>query len=296
MERATTALRRLLAGPDLIMAPGVTDALGGRMVAREGFRAIYMTGAGTAGTRLGWPDIGLLTMTEMADNAQRIAEASGLPLIADADTGYGGVVNVARTVRAYERAGVAALHIEDQTWPKRCGHLSGKTLIPAEEMVAKIRAACDARHDPDFVVIARTDALAVDGFEAAMERGRLYEEAGADVVFIESPTDMAQLEAIPRGFRVPTLYNMASSGKTPFLPAEEIQRLGFRICIYPNFVLLAAITAGQRVLRELKRTGSVQGIVGDITSFPQFLDLVGLAEVQELEARYAVSEASRVGL
>ncbi len=295
MDRPTTALRRLLAQPELVVAPGVADALNARLVGREGFRAIYMTGAGTSVTRLGWADIGLLTMTEMADNAQRIAEVAGVPLIADADTGYGGVMNVRRTVQAYERAGVAALHIEDQAWPKRCGHLSGKTLIPAEEMVAKVKAACDARRDPDFVVIARTDALAVEGFGRALERGRLYEAAGADVIFIESPTTMAQLEAIPRAFTVPTLYNMASSGKTPFLPAEEIRRLGFRLAIYPNFALLAAIPAVQRVLRELKRTGSVQGFVKEIASFTDLFDLAGMPEIREIEARYSVAEESRVG-
>jgi len=157
-----------------------------------------MTGAGTTASRLGWPDVGLLTMTEMADNAQRIVEASGLPLVADADTGYGGPLNVQRTVRSYERAGVAALHIEDQQWPKRCGHLDGKTLIAVEDMVSHIKAACDARKDQDLVVIARTDAIAVEGFEAALERAQRYEEAGADVIFVEAPRDIYQLSEVPK--------------------------------------------------------------------------------------------------
>src|SRR6056297_2772592 len=225
-ERATTALRRLLEQPGLLMAPGVADALNARLVAQAGFDAIYMTGAGTAVSRLGMPDIGLLTVSEMADNAGRIADASGLPLISDADTGYGGPLNVQRTVRMFEKAGVAGIHIEDQSWPKRCGHLSGKSLIPAEEMAAKVRAACDARVDDDFVIIARTDAIAVDGLAAALDRADLYAEAGADVIFVESPRTPEELSEIPRRLKVPALFNMASSGKTPFLSRGEIEALG----------------------------------------------------------------------
>ncbi len=289
-----STLRELLAGPDLVMAPGVADALNARLVAREGFKVIYMTGSGTTASRLGMPDIGLLTMTEMVDNAGRIADASGLPVIADADTGYGGPINVQRTTRAYERAGVAGIHIEDQQWPKRCGHLQGKTLIPAAEMAAKVRAATDAREDKDFVVIARTDALSVEGFEQALDRGRLYEEAGADMIFIEAPNTPDQLAAVPRSFRVPTLFNMASSGKTPFLSAQEIQKLGFKVVIYPNFMLLAAVTAAQGVLRELKKTGSIAGLANKITTFTELFDLVGMREVQELEQRYGVADNARV--
>ncbi len=288
-----STLRELLAGPDLVMAPGVADALNARLVAREGFKVIYMTGSGTTASRLGMPDIGLLTMTEMVDNAGRIADASGLPVIADADTGYGGPINVRRTTRAYERAGVAGIHIEDQQWPKRCGHLQGKTLIPAAEMAAKVRAATDAREDKDFVVIARTDALSVEAFERALDRGRLYEEAGADMIFIEAPNTPDQLAAVPRSFKVPTLFNMASSGKTPFLSAQEIQKLGFKVVIYPNFMLLAAVTAAQGVLRELKKTGSIAGLVNKITTFTELFDLVGMREVQELEERYRVADDAR---
>jgi len=288
-----STLRELLAGPDLVMAPGVADALNARLVAREGFKVIYMTGSGTTASRLGMPDIGLLTMTEMVDNAGRIADASGLPVIADADTGYGGPINVQRTTRAYERAGVAGIHIEDQQWPKRCGHLQGKTLIPADEMAAKVRAATDAREDKDFVVIARTDALSVEGFEQALDRGRLYEEAGADMIFIEAPNTPDQLAAVPRSFRVPTLFNMASSGKTPFLSAQEIQKLGFKVVIYPNFMLLAAVTAAQGALRELKKTGSIADVAKRVTSFTELFDLVGMREVQELEQRYGVADNAR---
>jgi 2-methylisocitrate lyase-like PEP mutase family enzyme len=239
------------------------------------------------------PDVGLLTMNEMVDNARAIADASQLPLIADADTGYGGPMNVQRTVRAYERAGVAAIHIEDQQWPKRCGHLAGKSLIPVEEMQGKIRAGLDARLDKDFVLIARTDALAVEGFERAMERCHRYEEAGADMIFLEAPSKMEHLAAIPKAFRKPALYNMASSGKTPFLHAEEIQKLGFKLIIYPNFTLLSAITAMSHTLSELKRTGSIAEVAKNIASFQDFFNLVGMKEVQEAEAKYGVDEKTR---
>lgn len=295
MQRVTTGLRRLLAADRLVVAPGVADALNARLVAREGFEALYMSGAGTTATRLGWPDVGLLTMVEMADNAARIADAAGIPLIADADTGYGGVMNVRRTVRAYERAGVAALHIEDQAWPKRCGHLVGKVLVPTSEMVARIRAACDARHDADLVIIARTDAIALEGFDAALDRARAYEEAGADVSFVEAPTSREQLAAIPRALGKPALYNLSASGKTPSLPALELEQLGFRLAIYPNFLLLAAIPAAQAVLRALKQSGSVEPMRGAMASFRDFFDLAGMDEVQELEARYAVPGESRAG-
>jgi 2-methylisocitrate lyase-like PEP mutase family enzyme len=294
-ERPTTQLRRLLAGPDPVMAPGVADALNARLVAKQGFEAIYMTGSGTTAVRLGMPDVGLLTMSEMVDNAGRIADVSGLPLIADADTGYGGPINVRRTIRAFEAAGVAGVHIEDQQWPKRCGHLSGKTLIDENEMVSKVRAAVDARRDDDFVVIARTDALSVEGFGRALERGKLYEEAGADVIFIESPTTMEQLTAIPKHFDKPTLINHASSGKTPYLDVDEMRDVGFKLAIYPNFVILAAIRAVERMLAELKSTGSVKGVLNDIASFAEMVDLVGMREIHELESRYQVADNARVG-
>ena len=295
MERPTKKLRELLKKPALLKAPGVVDAIGARLVANAGFDAIYMTGAGTAASRLGWPDVGLLTMSEMVDNAQRIAEASGLPLIADADTGYGGPLNVRRTIQSYERAGVAAVHIEDQQWPKRCGHLEGKTLISADQMAANIRAACDARVDTDFMIIARTDAIAVEGFERALERAKIYEEAGADMVFVEAPRTMEQLNAIPAALTVPALFNMAASGKTPFLSASEIQNLGFKLVIYPNFVLLSAIPVMQRVLLELHAGGSIKDLARQATSFTDFFDLLGMDEVKALEARYSVDDKSRVG-
>jgi 2,3-dimethylmalate lyase len=290
-------LRALLRDNRCIVAPGVADALAARLVAREGFEAIYMTGFGTSLTRLGMPDVGLLTATEMADNAGRIADASGLPLVADADTGYGNPINVRRTIRDYEKAGVAGVHIEDQAWPKRCGHLAGKRVIPAPEMVAKIKAACDARHDPDFLIITRTDAIAVEGLEAALERGERYREAGADMLFIEAPVGRAEVERVARHFNgVPLLYNMAASGKTPDLPADELGALGFRLAIYPNWMILAAIPAMQHLLRELKSTGGIGHLRDKVATFKEFTDIAGLPEIQLLEERYGVPEDQRAGL
>ncbi|MGZ8269221.1 MAG: isocitrate lyase/PEP mutase family protein [Burkholderiales bacterium] len=296
-ERATARLRALIARPGCIVAPGVADALAARLVALEGFEAVYMTGFGTSLTRLGAPDVGLLTATEMVDNAGRIVEASGLPVVADADTGYGNPINTRRTIRDFERAGVAGVHIEDQVWPKRCGHLAGKRVIPAAEMVAKVKAACDARVDADFVVIARCDAIAVEGLESALERGERYREAGADMLFIEAPVGRADVERVARHFKgVPLLYNMAASGKTPDLPADELGALGFKLAIYPNWIILAAIPAMQAMLRELKAKGSIADIRGKVADFKQFTEIAGLPEIQKLEERYGVPEDQRASL
>ena len=296
-DHPATRLRTLLGRPLCTAEPGVADALAARLVALAGFEAVYMTGFGTSLTRLGMPDVGLLTASEMIDNAARIVDASGLPVIADADTGYGNPINTRRTIRDYEKAGVAGVHIEDQVWPKRCGHLAGKRVIPAAEMVTKIKAACDARRDRDFVLITRTDAIAVEGLEAAIERGERYREAGADVLFIEAPVGREQVERVAQHFKgMPLLYNMAASGKTPDLPADELGKLGFRIAIYPNWVLLAAIPAMQNLLFELKRTGSIAHMRDKVATFKQFTDIAGLPEIQKLEERYGVPEDQRASL
>lgn len=289
----TRRLREALAGDRAVMAPGVVDAMYARLVAEAGFDAMYMTGAGTSATRLGYPDVGLLTMTEMVDNATRIADASDVPLIADADNGYGGPLNVRRAIQLYERGGVAAVHLEDQVLPKRCGHLAGKQLISAVDMVAKVKAAVDARIDTDFIVIARTDALAVDGRDAAFDRAEMYREAGADVVFIESPGPSDLPLIAPRFPGVPLLYNMATSGKTPFLTRTEIEALGFKLIIYPNWLLLSACEAARRTLETLKRDETVADIAPQVMSFKQFFDTARMAEVQELEARYGTPDDHR---
>ncbi|MDR5654692.1 isocitrate lyase/PEP mutase family protein [Ruixingdingia sedimenti] len=289
----TKRLRQALAGDRAIMAPGVVDAMYARLVAEAGFPAMYMTGAGTSATRLGYPDVGLLTMTEMVDNATRIADASDVPLIADADNGFGGPLNVRRAIQLYERGGVAAVHLEDQVLPKRCGHLSGKQLISAEDMVAKVKAAVDARLDPDFVVIARTDALALHGRNAAFDRAEMYREAGADVIFIESPGPDDLPHIAPRFPGVPLLYNMATSGKTPFLSRSEVEALGFKLIIYPNWLLLSACEAARRTLEVMKTEESIASIAPNVMTFKQFFDMARMAEVQELEARYGTPEESR---
>ena len=276
------------------MAPGIVDPLYARLVAKYDFEAMYMTGAGTSAAHIGMPDVGLMTLTEMVDCAARICAVSELPLIADADAGYGGPLNVRRTIQLYERAGVAAVHLEDQVLPKRCGHLSGKQLIPTADMVAKIRAAVDARTDQNFVIIGRTDALAVEGLEAALERAGRYREAGADVLFVESPL-AEHVGLINDRLDAPTLYNMATSGKTPFLTKTEIEALGYKIIIYPNWLVLAAIRAAEGVLQTLKREETIANLASQVPSFQEFFDLVGMQEVQALEQRYGVPDEGRAG-
>jgi 2,3-dimethylmalate lyase len=288
----TTRLRELLAQPDLLVAPGAYDALSARLIAQAGFPAVYMTGFGTAASVLGQPDVGLLTMSEMVSRAAALAAVVGeRPLIADADTGYGNPINVRRTVHEYERAGVAAIHIEDQVWPKKCGHMEGKQVIPLDEMVQKIRAAVDARQDPDFVIIARTDANAVYGLEDALHRGQAYREAGADVIFIEAPRSMEELRAIAQAFPdVPLLYNWAESGKTPLLSLEEIHALGFKLVIFPVSLLFAATQTLLSLLEVLKQGQTPTAFAERTISFAQFTDQVGLPDIQSLERRYGFNQ------
>jgi 2,3-dimethylmalate lyase len=250
--RTTTRLRALLAGPGIVMVPGAHDAFTARLIEQTGFPACYMTGAGSVAALLGLPDVGLITMTEMVMNARYIARAVSLPVICDADTGYGNAINVMRTVREYEAAGVAGIHLEDQVFPKRCGHMEGKVLVPLEEMAAKIRAACEAREDPDFVIIARTDARAVTSLDDAIERGNLYAEAGADVIFVEAPQSLDEVRRIAREVKAPLLANMVPGGKTPAVKFSELQRLGFRIVIYPAVCMGPAVVAMERSLARLR--------------------------------------------
>src|SRR3990170_1895050 len=250
--RASTRLRELLKGPDIIVAPGAYDGFSARLVEAAGFKAAYMTGAGTAASHLGQPDLGLTTLTEMATHAAHLAGCLSIPLIADADTGYGNVLNVVRTVREYERAGVAGLHIEDQVAPKKCGHIAGKQVIPTDEFCDKIRAASEYRTDPDLLIIARTDARAVTGLDDAIDRGNRYAEAGADVIFVEAPQGMDEVQRIAREVKAPLLANMVPGGKTPAVKFSELERLGFRIVIYPAVCMGAAVAAIERSLARLR--------------------------------------------
>jgi 2-methylisocitrate lyase-like PEP mutase family enzyme len=269
-----------------LIAPGAYDALSARLIEQAGFDAVYMTGFGTTASLIGRPDVGLLTGAEMVDNARRIVSAVDVPVIADADTGYGNALNVLRTVQLYEQAGVAGIQLEDQVAPKKCGHMSGKAVIETGEMVGKIRAAVAARQDPDLVVIARTDAVAVTGVADAVARGRAYAEAGADLLFVEAPTSEADIQAVATELRgvAPLVFNWAEGGKTPPLPLARITELGFALVIYPIGTLLAA-TAGIRSLLATLKADGVPSLSG-LPTFDGFTDLVGLPEVQQLEQRF----------
>jgi len=285
-------LRDLLDAGGTILAPGAFDPLAARLVEEAGFPAVYMTGFGTSAALLGRPDVGLLTMTEMADNAARIAACVDIPVIADADTGYGNPLNVIRTVGAYEAAGVAALHIEDQVAPKKCGHMEGKQVIPAAEMAEKIRAAAEARTRPGLVIIARTDARAVEGLEQAIDRARQYRAAGADALFIEAVLSEAEAAEVTRAFPgVPLLFNWAEGGKTPPLDLDTLSRLGYRIVIFPIGTLLAATAGMRRVLREIAAAGTPAAVLGELPSFGEFLDFIGLPDVRAAEQRYAAADS-----
>ena len=280
-------LRELLASGETFAAPGAFDSLAARLVEEAGFPAVYMTGFGSSAALLGRPDVGLLTMTEMAENAGRIAACVDIPVIADADTGYGNPLNVIRTVGAYEAAGVAAIHIEDQVAPKKCGHMEGKQVISAGEMAQKVRAAVEARTNPDFVIIARTDARAVEGLSRAIDRASLYREAGADVLFIEAlVTEDEAAEAAAAFPDVPLLFNWAEGGKTPPISLTRLRELGYRVVIFPISTLLAA-TAGMRgILQEIARDGTPAAVLQDLPSFGDFVDFIGLSEVREVEQRF----------
>jgi 2,3-dimethylmalate lyase len=285
-------LRALLDSGQMIVAPGAFDPLSARLVEEAGFPAVYMTGFGTSAALLGRPDVGLLTMTEMVGNAGRIAACVDVPVIADADTGYGNPLNVIRTVGAYEAAGVAGIHIEDQVAPKKCGHMEGKLVIPAEEMAEKVRAAVQARSQPEFVIIARTDARAVGGPDRALQRGRMYRAAGADALFIEALTSEAEAEEAVRAFPgVPLLFNWAEGGKTPPIGLDRLKEIGYRIVIFPIGTLLAATGAMRRILQEIARAGTPAAMLHELPTFAEFVDFIGLPEVREAEQRYAARPA-----
>lgn len=289
-------LRELLAGDEPVVAPGAYDALSARLIQEAGFPAVYMTGFGTAASLLGRPDIGLLSGSEMVDHARRIAGGVAVPVVADADTGYGNPINVLRTVRDYERAGVAGIHIEDQVMPKRCGHLTGKALVPADDMVAKVRAAVAARTDPDFVLIARTDARAVEGMGAALDRAARYLDAGADMLFVEAPENEDEIALIARTFAgVPLLFNWAEGGRTPPVDLPTLGELGFKLIIFPIGALLSAATAVRSFLATLRRDGTPRAVLGQLPRIEEFVDALGMAEVRDLEARFGDQSSTPKG-
>ena len=286
--RATTQFRQLLNEPGIITAPGAYDCLTAAIIERTGFPAVYMTGAGTSVARIGYPDLALATATEMQANAAAIAGAVNVPVIADADTGYGGTMNVRRTIREYERTGVAAVHIEDQQFPKRCGHLEDKRVVPIDEMVQKIRAAVDARTDDDFTIIVRTDALAVTGWDDTMRRCDAFTEAGADALFVEAIRSAEEAAEVVARTSVPLLYNFVETGKSPLLNVSELERLGFKMVIFPGSAFMSVAYTVGKVMEELKAKGTTEHLVSQMTPLTDAFELMGLTEMLERDAGYAV--------
>jgi 2-methylisocitrate lyase-like PEP mutase family enzyme len=270
-----------------LLIPGAANALTARVIEQLGFDALLVTGAGIANTFLGVPDIGLLTVTELTDHVAAMRDAVALPMIVDIDTGFGNAINVGRTIKCLERAGASAFQLEDQTFPKRCGHFEGKDVIPAKEMVQKIKAAVDARKDRDVMILARTDARAVKGMKDALDRANAYREAGADLLFVEAPQSVEELAAIPR--EVPGIHicNMVFGGKTPLLPREELGKMGYAGVIYANAALQASILAMQNVLGHIKKTGSTAGVEDAIAPFKDRQRVVNFDRYKDLERSYA---------
>ncbi len=285
--RATTKLRQLIAGTHTVMAGGAHDAMSAQIAEQIGFKLCVVTGAGTSVSK-GYPDVGLLTGEEMVANARYIAEAVEIPVIVDADNGYGNAINVRRTVRAFEQAGVAGIHIEDQTWPKRCGHMFGKTLISTEEMCAKLRAAQEAKRDKDFVIIARCDAMLVNGLDDVLERCEAYLEAGADMLFAEMREDMDETRAFAERFRdrIPLHYNHSPSPMVPKLHVSEVEAMGFKTCCFYAQPIMAAAKAIRDVMSEIYETGNAATVQDRLVPLDDLWEIGGISEVRDLEKRY----------
>jgi 2,3-dimethylmalate lyase len=279
-------LRGLLAADALVMAPGCFDCLTARLVARAGFPAAYITGAGVSMSVLGAPDIGVISFAEVAERARRIADVVDIPILCDVDTGYGGPLNVVRTIRELERAGISAVQIEDQSWPKKCGHEPGRKVVDVVEMVGRIHAAVDARDDQDFVIVARTDARTSRGLDEALDRAAAYLEAGADVLFVESPESREEMRAINARIPAPTLANMVEGGRTPFLPADDLVALGYRIAIYPNSLTRLIGRQGAVMLAALAETGTTEGVRDTMLDHRELWSLFDYPDWAALEARF----------
>ena len=283
---ARRTLRSLIAKKNGLVVPGAYDGISARLVERAGFPVVYMTGYGTSASRLGLPDLGFAGLAEMADHARNMAAAVTVPLVADADTGYGNALSVRRTVQAYEAAGVAGLHIEDQVAPKRCGHLSGHQVIPRGEFAGKIRAAAEARTDPDFLIIARTDAISAVDFDEALRRGEAALKAGADMLFIEAPRDEAQVERVAKAFEAPLLYNYAPGGRSPLLPFARLRALRYAIILLPVDTLLVGVRAIADFLGEVKKRDDVTSLADRYMPFAEFNQLIGAMAMMEAADRY----------
>ena len=292
MTARRAGLRALVTKKQGLVVPGAYDGVSARLVQDAGFPAVYMTGYGTAASRLGLPDLGFAGLSEMADHARNLASVLDVPLIADADTGYGNALNVRRTVQAYEAAGVAALHIEDQIAPKRCGHLAGHQVVPRGEFAGKIRAAVEARTDPDLLVIARTDAISAVGFDEALRRGEAAVKAGADVLFIEAPRTEAQVAEVARAFDTPLLYNYAPGGRSPLRPFAQLRELGFAIILLPVDTLLVAVQAMRAFLGQVKTRDDVLSLADRYMPFSDFNELIGVPAQLALAERYRDDDRS----
>ncbi|MBI2160206.1 MAG: isocitrate lyase/PEP mutase family protein [Candidatus Rokubacteria bacterium] len=285
-------LRTLIAKKQGLVVPGAYDGISAKLVEHAGFPAVYMTGYGASASRLGLPDLGFAGLAEMADHARNLAAVVAIPLIADADTGYGNALNVRRTVQLYEAAGVAALHIEDQVTPKRCGHLSGHQVIPRAEFAGKIRAAVEARTDPDLLVIARTDAISAVDFDEALRRGEAAAKAGADVLFVEAPRDEAQVERVARAFDTPLLYNYAPGGRSPLLPFPRLRALGFAIILLPVDTLFVGVQAIRQFLAAVRARDDVLSLKDRYVPFHEFNELIGVTAQLALADRYRDDDRS----
>jgi len=270
--------------------PGAYDAMSARLIQAEGFSAVYITGAGLANSMLGVPDIGLVTVTELRDHVARIAETVDIPLVVDGDTGFGNAVNTYRTVRLLERAGASAIQLEDQVFPKKCGHFAGKAVISADEMVQKIHAAVDARENEEMVIIARTDARSVSSLEEAFDRVELYREAGADVLFVEAPESIEELRTIGARFDVPLIANMVEGGKTPLCSVDELSEMGFSAVLFANAALRVSHRAISEMLKELHTTGSTNGRLDVMATWDERQSMVGKPFYDELELKYSIKE------
>jgi 2-methylisocitrate lyase-like PEP mutase family enzyme len=280
-------LRARLAQPRILIAPGVYDALTAHLAEHAGFSALYVSGAAIAYTRLGRPDIGLVAMSEVVDAIATIRDRVKVHLIVDADTGYGNALNVGRTIRLFERAGANAIQLEDQTFPKRCGHLDDKTLIPASDMVGKIKAALDARHSRETLLIARTDAIAVEGFERAIARAAVYRDAGADVLFVEAPKTRAELQRIPPALKgLPLMANMVEGGKTPSLAASDLEAMGYSLVIFPGAIVRALARTASEFYASLAAHGSSTAFLGRMYDFAELNDVIGTPEMIALGQQY----------
>ncbi|MDD4570125.1 MAG: isocitrate lyase/PEP mutase family protein [Tepidanaerobacteraceae bacterium] len=284
--KKTTSLRKLIEDEQILVAPGAHDVLTAKVIEKIGFSAVYMTGYGQAASVLGKPDVGLMTMTEMRDQARKFAAAVDIPVIADGDTGFGNAVNVIRTVQEYEQAGVAAIQLEDQIAPKKCGHMTGRQVVPLDEMLGKIEAAKSARKDKDFVIIARTDARTSLGFQEALKRSKAYADAGADVIFFESPESEEEMKKLNKELNIPTVANMVEGGRTPLFSAKELEKMGYSVVIFPTASIYTTAYSMMELMLEIKEKGSTKERMEKMIPFEEFNELIGLPKIREWEKNY----------